>query len=146
MTEEQVTKIIINWLKSSSWEIICFDFPQSGTGKMIHPNNHENDKNLGTFIPDIVAVRNDTAVFFENKDRFFFQDYLKVNHLINSSDYSDNIESLLADYSIANIYYGIGLPLEKHKKKSQDSQNLVDFIIGVSNSSVDIIYQKYNIF
>ncbi len=38
MTEEQVTKAILNHLVKNCWKIICFDFPQSGTGKYIHPN------------------------------------------------------------------------------------------------------------
>ena len=38
---------------------------------------------------------------------------------------------MLNEYSVKNIYYGIGLPTVKHKKKSQDSAMLVDFIIGV---------------
>ena len=146
MTEEQVTKRIMNWLKNGFWKIVCFDFPQSGTGKMIHPNDHESEKNLGTFIPDIVAVRNNTAVFFENKNRFFFPDYQKINYLITTEKYSKDIAILLSGFSVDNIYYGIGLPYEKHKNKSEDSQHLVDFIIGVSDKSVEIIYQKFNIF
>jgi hypothetical protein len=32
ITEEQVTKAILDWLEANDWKIICFDFPQSGTG------------------------------------------------------------------------------------------------------------------
>ena len=39
MTEESVTKSILKWLMQNNWIIVCFDFPQSGTGHFLHPNN-----------------------------------------------------------------------------------------------------------
>ena len=38
MKEEQVTKAVLKWLIANKWEIVCFDFPQSGTGRILHPN------------------------------------------------------------------------------------------------------------
>ena len=38
LTEEQATKAILDWLEENGWKIICFDFPQSGTGVSLHPN------------------------------------------------------------------------------------------------------------
>ena len=58
ITEEQVTKAILNWLESKSWEIVCFDFPQSGAGVSLHLNQElRTTKNKGAFIPDIVAIK-----------------------------------------------------------------------------------------
>ena len=42
MNEEEVTKSILSKLRSDSWTIISFDFPQSGTGKTLHPNESSN--------------------------------------------------------------------------------------------------------
>ena len=42
MREERVTINILNWLESNGWKIICYDFPQSGTGVLLHPNSDEN--------------------------------------------------------------------------------------------------------
>ena len=67
MTEEQVTKSLLKWLSDHQWEIICFDFPQSGTGRFLHPNGDTN-KNKDTINPDIVAVKDNICLFFENKD------------------------------------------------------------------------------
>lgn len=147
MREEEVTKAIIKWLMNNDWEIVCFDFPQSGTGRVLHPNNSVCEKNKNSIIPDIVAVKEDICVFFENKDRFYYPDYEKVNYLINNNDYSQAINQLLSKYIISRIYYGIGLPTIKHTKKSQQSQHLVDFIIGVNeDKSIVEIYTEKKIF
>lgn len=147
MREEHVTKAIIKWLLDNDWEIVCFDFPQSGTGRVLHPNSADNEKNKDSIIPDIVAVKDTVCVFFENKDRFYYPDYEKVNYLINHDDYSNDINSLLAKYQVSNIYYGIGIPTVKHTEKSQKSRNLVDFIVGVNeDKTVKEIYSVGEIF
>ena len=64
---------------------------------------------------------------------FYYPDYEKVNDLIVDNQYTTAISTLLNEYAVKNIYYGIGLPTIKHKKKSQDSAILVDFIIGVED-------------
>ncbi|MGM9603130.1 MAG: hypothetical protein ACI3W5_16280 [Faecousia sp.] len=132
MTEEQVTKALLLWLTERSWHIVCFDFPQSGTGRVLHPDNSVGEKNKNTIIPDIVAVKRDTCLFFENKDRFYLPDYEKVNDLIVNNQYTGAISLLLSNYKVDRIYYGIGLPTEKHKHQSRESAGLVDFILGVS--------------
>ena len=77
MSEEEVTNSIMDWLESCGWEIVSFDFPQSGTGRTLHPNPdvREHTKNKGGIIPDIVAIRNGIAAFFENKDRYVHSDF-----------------------------------------------------------------------
>lgn len=141
MTEEQVTKAILKWLINNHWEIICFDFPQSGTGRLLHPNG-ANEKTKGAINPDIVAVRKNICLFFENKDRFYFPDYEKVNSLIVDNDYTEDIACLLSGYNVDEFYYGIGLPAEKHNTKSQESAALVDFILGVNMDKT--IAELYN--
>lgn len=131
MTEEQVTKTILKWLRTNNWNIICYDFPQSGTGRLLHPNG-TSEKNKGAINPDIVAIRNGICLFFENKDRFYFPDYEKVNDLIVDNQYTDSIANLLSGYKVECFYYGIGLPTGKHKGRSVSSAALVDFIVGVS--------------
>lgn len=146
MTEEQVTKAILSYLINNGWHIVCFDFPQSGTGRVLHPNNADGEKNKDSIIPDIVAVKNNISLFFENKDRFYFPDYKKVNELIVDNQYTNAIDKLLSDYKIENIFYGIGLPTEKHKEKSKESAHLVNFILGVNTDrSIDILYNPEKI-
>ena len=45
MREEQVTKNILDWLESNGWKIICYDFPQSGTGVLLHLNKENRTDN-----------------------------------------------------------------------------------------------------
>ena len=74
MTEEEITKSILKWLIENNWEIICFDFPKSGTGIFLHPNGSSN-KNKDSINIDIIAIKNGISLFFENKDRFSFPEY-----------------------------------------------------------------------
>ena len=146
MTEEQVTKAIMAWLISNGWHIVCFDFPQSGTGRVLHPNFASGEKNKDSIIPDIVAVKGTVCLFFENKDRFYYPDYEKVNGLIVDNQYTAAIATLLHDYVVTDIYYGISLPTTKHKKKSHESAELVDFIIGVEEDrAISMLYNPRNI-
>lgn len=82
MREENVTKKIIKYLKKNEWKIISFDFPQSGTGIMILPDDNKSSKNKDSIIPDIIAHKNNICLFFENKDRFVKADFDKVNGFI----------------------------------------------------------------
>ena len=145
MTEEQVTKAILKWLIENKWKIICFDFPQSGTGRLLHPNG-VNEKNKGAINPDVVAVRNKVCLFFENKDRFYYPDYEKVNDLITNNDYSEATERLLTAHPADTFFYGIGLPTSKHGKASREAARLVDFIVGVEeNKEVGVLYNPRSI-
>ena len=141
MTEEQVTKNILKWLEDNKWEIVCFDFPQSGTGKMLHPNDSNGEKNKYAIIPDIVAVKNGKCLFFENKDRFYYPDYKEINNLIVANNYTIAIENLLKNYSVSEYYYGIGIPTLKHSQKAIAAESLVNFVIGVEeNDHIKVLY------
>ena len=145
MREEHVTKALLKWLIDNDWEIICFDFPQSGTGRLLHPNG-ANEKNKGAINPDIVAVRDQVCLFFENKDRFYLPDYEKVHDLIVDNQYTDAIAILLSGHKVKDFYYGIGLPADKHKVKSKESAVLVNFILGVSeDNSISVLYNPIGI-
>ena len=145
MTEEQVTKNILKWLIDNDWEIVCYDFPQSGTGHFLHPNG-STEKNKETINPDIVAVKNNICIFSENKDRFYLPDYKKQNKLIVNNNYTNAINELLKKYSVTTIYYGIGLPSSKYKNAAVQNRNLVDFIFGVSKQvTINILYDNHSI-
>jgi hypothetical protein len=127
--EEEVTKRMLNWLIQTGWEIICFDFPQSGTGRQLHPNDRSS-KTKGIIIPDIVALKNGVVVDFENKDRFVYSDFEKVKDLKESNDYSNDWARLLNGKKYNNIYYGIGMPYTLNNfNKAEEYSSMVDFII-----------------
>lgn len=149
LTEEQITKALLHWLEANGWEIICYDFPQSGTGISLHPNEEiRTTKNKGAIIPDIVAIRETTVVFFENKDRFVLSDFVKVNDLRTGLDYSASLDKLLKDHQVSSIFYGVGLPNnEPACKKIKEQQTMIDFAICVnSDKSVTVNFQTKLIF
>lgn len=150
MKEERVTINILNWLESNGWKIICYDFPQSGTGVLLHPNSDENrtTKNKGGIIPDILATRNSVALFFENKDRFVLSDFEKIKEIKTLRNYSNSLDKILSDFNVNTIYYGIGIPaIERQIKKSIENINGIDFLISINgDNAVDINYDINGVF
>lgn len=147
MSEEGVTKNILKYLKKNNWNIYSYDFPQSGTGIMIKKDNEKNNKNKDSIIPDIIAIKNNTCVFFENKDRIVISDFKKISGLIINNEYQNNIDKLLSNFEIKNYYYGIGLPDNIKFDKLNTLLDLTDFIILVDKSNnIEIFYDKYKLF
>lgn len=118
---------------ASGWEIICYDFPQSGTGKVLHPDN-TNSKTEGAIIPDVVAIKGTTVVDFENKDRFVLDDFIKVSSLRDTNLYDRAYSELLDGYSYNHIYYGVGMPYtDQNLSKSIEVIDKVDFAFFMMN-------------
>jgi len=146
MTEEQVTKAILNALAKNGWKIVAFDFPQSGSGKMLHPNENISEKNKGGIVPDVVAVKNGLCLFFENKDRFVSNDFHKVSALIGDNQYSNSIAALLNDYRIDKILYGIAFPSSKWSNKAKSNAALLDFVVGVTASgNIEFLHNPHSL-
>lgn len=145
--EEGITKAIISWLEKNSWSIICFDFPQSGTGKVLHSNNRTGLKNKDSIIPDIIAIKNGIVVFFENKDRFFISDFQKLENIKKENNYSDSINQFLLSHKYSRVYFGIGLPItSKNRERINENKTKVDFVIDSDSDIVKVYYQKQRIF
>ena len=149
MREERVTINILNWLEENGWQIVCYDFPQSGTGILLHPNgDNRTEKNKGGIIPDIIAVKNDIALFFENKDRFYQPDFDKLFEIKTKNNFSDSLSQLLSGFSISKMVYGIGIPEEKkHLDKSKTQLDKIDFLITTDdNKNVKVHFDIENVF
>ena len=149
MREERVTINILNWLEENGWQIVCYDFPQSGTGILLHPNGEDRtEKNKGGIIPDIIAVKEDIALFFENKDRFYQPDFDKLFEIKTENNFSDSLNQLLSGFSISKIVYGIGIPEEKkHLEKSKTQLDKIDFLITTDdNKNVKVHFDIEKVF
>lgn len=135
MTEEKLTKTILAWLEKTGWEILAFDFPQSGTGVMLHPNvSDRSHKNSDTIIPDIIAVKNGNAVIFENKNRFAKSDFEKVALAKSGGLFDFALAKILKDISAENIFWGIGMPFSiRNRQKASECSDMVDFIVFVED-------------
>lgn len=144
--EEDVTKNILKWLQSRNWEIICYDFPQSGTGRVLHPDNTFS-KTAGSIIPDIIAIKDTTVVVFENKDRFVFEDFEKINNLRQTNIYNKSFSKLLKKYKYTNIFYGIGMPFSPiNESKTIDNLSLTDFVVFTNEIGISYIAKGESIF
>ena len=133
MREEFITKSIMKWLEKRDWEIISFDFPQSGTGYSIRPNNSKK-KVEDSITPDIISLKNDICLIFENKNRFYLKDFEKIDELRNSlSKFSDSFNSLFGGKMPTEMHCGIGIPYKKkHIKKAKKHLKKIDFLVSVS--------------
>lgn len=149
MKEERVTINIMNWLESNGWKIVCYDFPQSGTGILLHPNAKGNrvEKSKGGIIPDIIAIKNSIALYFENKDRFVLSDFEKVRDIKISGNYSESLDNILSQFNISTIYFGIGIPaVDKYIKKSLENIKDIDFLLStLENGEVHINFDRNNV-
>ncbi|MGL4669636.1 MAG: hypothetical protein ACRCVG_03430 [Methanobacteriaceae archaeon] len=134
MDEEFITKTIIRYLEKFKWNIFSFDYPQSGTGFLIHPNER-NTKNKESIIPDIIANKNNYCIIMENKSYFQIDDFLKLYNLKNSRNYSNDLNKLMKNLEVDTFFYGVGLPNEADiMKNSLESMNYIDFLISVDNN------------
>jgi hypothetical protein len=149
MREERVTINILNWLEENGWQIVCYDFPQSGTGILLHPNGDDRtEKNKGGIIPDLIAVKEEIALFFENKDRFYQPDFDKLFEIKTENNFSDSLSQLLSGFSISKMVYGIGIPEEKkHLEKSKTQLDKIDFLITTDdNKNVKVHFDIEKVF
>jgi hypothetical protein len=147
LKEENITKAIISWLEKNDWSIICFDFPQSGTGKILHSNFRTDSKNKDSIIPDIIAIKSGVVVFFENKDRFFFPDFQKLENIRKENSYSKSLDQLLKPNNYSVVYFGVGVPVTpKNLEELKKNKGMVDFIINSDGRTTTTYYQKQEIF
>lgn len=126
MPEELVTKAILKFLKENSWEILTFDFPQSGTGINIRSTNND-DKSINF---DIIAKKGNQLIFFENKSYKYLQDFVKLNNFLkNIANYTPSIEKIFRiDLSLYEVKTAIGLPKVAALKIKEKDINLVDIL------------------
>ena len=129
VTEEQVTKKIMAELDELGFDIIAFDFPQSGTGVLLHPEKSELPKiNL-----DIIAIKEDKLYLFENKDRYYPKDFTKLSSFKeNIIYYSKSIKTKLnLDIDDFKVSTNIGIPKEFEGKVTPTMREKVDKIWSV---------------
>jgi len=135
MREEDVTILLLEWLKNDNWKILAFDYPGSGTGIRLHKNG-KRYKNKDTIVPDIIAVRGDIALFFENKDRFYKKDFEKQYRNITDNVFSDDVDELLRPYGISEIKWGIGIPESKYTDTVISHDYMIDFLYTVDEKGI----------
>ncbi len=140
MKEEIVTKAILKFLENKGYRIVSFDFPQSGTGLLLHPDTRK-DKNEG-IKPDIIASKGNILIIMENKDRYWKKDFEKMYELKTSESYKHSLNALHRDCNTSILRVGIGIPESRTTvAKALETKHLVDFIVVVDkNWKCKVIY------
>ncbi|RLI82957.1 hypothetical protein DRP04_02735 [Archaeoglobales archaeon] len=133
MEEEFITKSIVKFLKSVGFEIISFDFPQSGSGFLLHPDDRKS-KNKGSISPDVVAAKEHMLVVMENKNRFSRRDFEKLKNLREGQGYTKSLQRLHEICGTSALLVGIGIPNNKRTiEKATSLKDYVDFIVAVDS-------------
>jgi len=150
MIEESVTKAVICFLKQREWEILDYDFPGSGTGRNFHVGSKEDLKKRKRVIPDIIAYKNDTILWFENKDKDTIGDYKKVFSL--SSEHRNllkQINQVYSDKSANNLFFAIAFSGESKYLEKATEYN-ISTILQVKSplpaTEVNILFDSLAIF
>ena len=144
MTEEMVTKAILGFLMGRGWKIVSFDYPQSGTGRALHPRG-SCSKTGGVLIPDVVAIKEGIGIYLENKDHYCPDDFSKVASVLRTKDYAESFANVLG-VDQETMLGGIGLPESRCGSISEEDTKLVDFILKVREGGlVDIYYKSPNL-
>ena len=135
MSEEQVTKAIMLFLKEKDWAIMSYDFPQSGTGKVLRSS--VNPKK--SIIPDIICTKGNLCILFENKNKFVPSDFVKLNNLKISDEYKCALDKFLGtcDYILK---VATGFPAHPEITSAMRERfALVDYVFLVEESSISIL-------
>lgn len=146
MTEENVTKTFMKWLSRQGWKILSYDFPQSGTGVVLHPQrSNSRSKNARTIIPDIIAVKSRSIIVCENKCRYVQSDVEKVYKVKTSGLYSESIREFVGTSKLNKIFYGMGISDSKtSREKLHQHTRRIDFAFVVSKSGVVSVVVDHN--
>ncbi|MBE6060273.1 MAG: hypothetical protein E7215_08895 [Clostridium sulfidigenes] len=127
MSEENITIELVRILRGLGWDIISFDFPQSGTGLDLKPND-SNEKNKDNYKPDIIVAKDGIALITENKVNYYEYDITKLNTLRETEIYSNSLDAILSPYNVELVYYGAALKLnKKNKEKLDNKKSKIDF-------------------
>lgn len=139
MNEEFITKSFIKFLMDKGWEILSYDFPQSGTGVSLHLNQifrQPKTKNEGMITPDIIAFKEGIGLISENKLYFEKQDIDKLEKL-RRGVYSEGLNKVFQERQVKKLIFGIILPnIPNEVSKAQDYLAKVDFIFIVNEKGI----------
>lgn len=137
MKEEKVTLAIIEFLKAADWEILSFDYPQSGTGVTIHPANRQmGAKRENTITPDIIALKIDNLIVMENKVYFSAEDVKKLRK-VKKGVFTRSLRYNFPDINWQKIWVGLGISdKDKELRKALANQPVFDFLLSVTSEGV----------
>jgi len=133
MDEERVTEAVEAHLSASGWTIFAVDYPTSGSGLRIHPNERRaGSKHAGSVVPDIVAYRGETLLVVENKPYVDPADVRKLSR-IAAGDYDESRERRVYEAEFGTVATGIGIPADAAPGGSVDAFGPIDYLYLVDS-------------
>lgn len=147
MTEERVTKTVMDWLSARCWEILDYDFPGGGTGRRFRFADADStrDKNAGAFCPDIVAWKDGSIILFENKAIETLSDFGKQAKIRMDPSIRKQLVSAYPRKPFGAIF--VALAFSGAFKRHEDAKSFgIDFVLTVSeNGNVRGVYKSERI-
>ena len=137
------------WLGGMAFDILAFDYPGSGTGKRLHPDQaFRTSKNTGLIIPDIIAFRSHFLAFFENKTWFSAGDVESLLLLRDSGRYRRAVRALRDQCGQATPVVGLALhDTDGNRRSLAGVQGQIDFGITVSSLGiVEVVFAPEGLF
>lgn len=131
MKEEAITLAVVNFLKSKGFVIIAFDYPGSGSGLRLSPEER-GSKNNG-MIPDIIACCGAILIIIESKPTFVLDDVNKLQPLRDGTDYFKALQRLMQLSNTHVILYGVCFEHnDRQNAKANNYKDKLDFVLTVS--------------
>lgn len=146
ITEERITNYILDYLEENGWKILCFDYPQSGTGIYFKDENFSDKKNKNSINPDIIVTKDKISLYFENKSYYYQPDVDLIKKLKILNPYRKSIDMKLKETKNTVFFYGIGLPYtldNENKVRELVRNDEIDFAALVI-SSKKILWYNFN--
>lgn len=141
MNEEFVTDNLIDYLRERGWDILSFDYPESGTGVVLHLNSKENhSKNQNSIIPDIIANKEEKLLVMENKTYYSRKDLDKLNK-VKDGGLEDSLKRNFPKTNWETVITGVGCPKSMDDLERLKDSNL-DYVAEVDqegNSEIEKI-------
>jgi len=135
MNEEQVTEVAEEYLEGKGWTMFAVDYPTSGSGLRLHPNDREDGtKHSGSIVPDIVAYRGETLLIVESKPYFDRNDAEKLAEIAEGR-YSESLERRVYSTEVAEIETALAFPKEHQSAVREELLDKVDYLLLVESDA-----------
>lgn len=136
MNEEQVTEAAEEYLEAEGWTMFAVDYPTSGSGLRLHPNDREaGTKHSGSIVPDIVAYREDTVLIVESKPYFDRDDAEKLAEIANGR-FSNSLEKRLYSTDVNEVDTALAFPKDDQHAVEEELLEEVDYLLLVRENSL----------
>lgn len=142
MTEEQVTKAVMEWLDRNGWEILDYDFPGGGTGRRFRFADaaSRQDKNTGAFCPDVVAWRDGLFLLFENKAVDTLSDYGKQAKVKQDPTLPEQLKTAYPEKSFRGIWVALAFAVPFLHGDTADKIGIDAVLTVSSDNSVSLAF------